>query len=98
MLILKCTCMQYSKKQAFGRIPLMYRKQTTLSAIIPVILYNLFKTASEKLIILTMSLGLVSINNRSSRPEVFCKKRVLRNFTKFTGKHLCQSLFFNKVT
>ena len=25
------------------------------------------------------------------------KKSVLRNFTKFTGKHLCQSLFFNKV-
>ena len=22
---------------------------------------------------------------------------ILRNFTKFTGKHLCQSLFFNKV-
>ena len=35
-------------------------------------------------------------NNRSSRPEVFCKKGVLRNFTKFTGKHLCQNLFFNK--
>ena len=34
---------------------------------------------------------------RSSGPEVFCKKGVLRNFTKFTGKHLCQSLFFNKV-
>ena len=34
---------------------------------------------------------------RSSRPEVFCKKGVLRNFTKFTGKHLCMSLFFNKV-
>ena len=34
---------------------------------------------------------------RSSRPEVFCKKGVLRNFLKFTGKHLCQSLFFNKV-
>ena len=33
----------------------------------------------------------------SSRPEVFCKKSVLRNFTKFTGKHLCQSLFFNKI-
>ena len=29
--------------------------------------------------------------------EVFCKKGVLRNFAKFTGKHLCQSLFFNKV-
>ena len=25
------------------------------------------------------------------------RKGVLRNFTKFTGKHLCQSLFFNKV-
>ena len=31
---------------------------------------------------------------RSSLPEVFCKKGVLRYFTKFTGKHLCQSLFF----
>ena len=34
---------------------------------------------------------------RYSRPEPFCKKAALRNFTKFTGKHLCQSLFFNKV-
>ena len=29
--------------------------------------------------------------------EVFCKMDVLRNFAKFTGKGLCQSLFFNKV-
>ena len=29
-------------------------------------------------------------------PEVFCKKGVLRNFAKFTGRHLCQTLFFNK--
>ena len=34
---------------------------------------------------------------RSSDPEVFCKKGVLRNFAKFTGKHLCQRLFLNKV-
>ena len=34
---------------------------------------------------------------RSSCPEVFCKKSVYRNFAKFTGKHLYQSLFFNKV-
>ena len=34
---------------------------------------------------------------RSSRPKVFCKNSVLRNFIKFTGKHLCQSFFFNKV-
>ena len=30
-------------------------------------------------------------------PEVLCKKSVFGNFTKFTGKHLGQSLFFNKV-
>ena len=38
-----------------------------------------------------------SVCYRSSRPEVFCKKGVLRNFAKFTGKHLCHSLCFNKV-
>ena len=34
-------------------------------------------------------------NYRSSHPEVFCKKGVLRNFEKCTGKHLCHSLFFD---
>ena len=34
---------------------------------------------------------------RSSRPEVFCKKDVLKYFVKFTRKHLCLSLFFNTV-
>ena len=33
----------------------------------------------------------------SSRPEVFCKKGVLRNFAKSTRKHLRQGLFFKKV-
>ena len=28
---------------------------------------------------------------------MFCEKGFLENFTRFTGKHLCQSLFFNKV-
>ena len=32
---------------------------------------------------------------RISRPEMFCKKAVLRNFAKLTEKHLCQRLFFN---
>ena len=41
----------------------------------------------------TKSLG----DNKKQPPEVFCKKGVLRNFAKFTGKHLCQILFFNKV-
>ena len=34
---------------------------------------------------------------RSSSPEVLCKKDVVKNFVKFIGKHLCLSLFFNKV-
>ena len=29
---------------------------------------------------------------------MFCKSCVFKNFTKFTGEHLCQKLFFNKVT
>ena len=33
-----------------------------------------------------------------SCPEVFCKKGILKNFTKFTGKHLRQSLIFYKVS
>ena len=34
---------------------------------------------------------------RSSPQEVFCEKGILTNFTKFTGKHLYHSPFFNKV-
>ena len=33
--------------------------------------------------------------NRSNHPEMFCKNGVLKIFAKFTGKHLCQSLFFS---
>ena len=36
-------------------------------------------------------------NFRSSHRGCSVKKGVLRNFAKFTGKHLCQSLFSNKV-
>ena len=35
---------------------------------------------------------------RSSRPDMFCKKGVLKKFAKFIGKHRSQTLFFNKVT
>ena len=34
---------------------------------------------------------------RSSSRRYSLRKGALRNFTKFKGKHLCQSLFFNKV-
>ena len=35
-------------------------------------------------------------NIRSSHPEMFCEKGILKNFAKFTEKNLCQNLF-NKV-
>ena len=35
--------------------------------------------------------------NRCSRPEVFCKKGVLRGFGKLAGKFLGKNLLFNKV-
>ena len=34
---------------------------------------------------------------RNSRPEVFCKKGVPRNLTKFIRKHLCRSLLSKKL-
>ena len=60
---------------------------------------NLFKDLSGNTLAWNIFLILTPYNSRkeSSRQELFCKKAVIRNFTKFTGKHLCQSLFFNKV-
>ena len=40
---------------------------------------------------------MVAVKTRSIRRGYSVKKGVLRNFAKFAGKHLCQSLFFNKV-
>ena len=37
------------------------------------------------------------MRDRSSHRRCSVRKGVLRNFAKFTGKHLCQRLFFNKV-
>ena len=38
-----------------------------------------------------------SIKEQKQPPKVFYKKRFLKNFAKFTGRYLCQSLFLNKV-
>ena len=64
--------------------------------VIPI--FRSFLNLSFFLFLLYTFFGLLAFSfSRSSRPVVFCKKSVLRNFIKFTGKHLCQSLFFNKV-
>ena len=46
--------------------------------------------------ILQMKMNKVSFDSRSSHQRCSIKKGALKNFAKFTGKHLCQSLFFNK--
>ena len=37
------------------------------------------------------------LKDRSSHPEVFYQKGILKSFAKFTGKNLWESLFFNNV-
>ena len=39
-----------------------------------------------------------NFTSQKQPPGCSIKIGVLKNFAKFTGKHLCQSLFFNKVT
>ena len=46
---------------------------------------------------LDLPLGIMNNSLQKQSPEVFCKKGVLKKFAKFTGKHLYQSIFFNKV-
>ena len=43
------------------------------------------------------SFYVIFVTLRSSRSQILFKTGVLKNFTKLTGKHLCQSLSFNKV-
>ena len=38
-----------------------------------------------------------SVRRHKEPPEVFYKKGVLKNLAKFTGKHLCQSLFLKNL-
>ena len=40
---------------------------------------------------------IIRCSYRSSHQRCSVKKGVLKNFAKFTRKHLCQRLFFNKV-
>ena len=50
-----------------------------------------------KILFCRMLIILLQLSNQSSHQRCSVKKGVFRNFTKFTGKHLCLSLFFNKV-
>ena len=47
--------------------------------------------------LLRIELSWEKVLNRSTHRRCSIKEGVPRNFSKFTGKHLCQSLVFNKV-
>ena len=57
---------------------------------------TLFDGCSHYMLIVKFWMLRKPLNSRSSRREVFCKKKALKNFEKITGKHLLQS-FFSKV-
>ena len=58
-------------------------------------LYGKEETANENL--LNERFVHLMLSSKCYRPEILCKKDVLKNFAKFTEKHLCQSHFFNNV-
>ena len=58
-------------------------------------MYSYLATALYKFCVVASTIKIAF--KRSRRSEVFCKKRCLKNFAKFTGKQLGQSLVSNKA-
>ena len=70
-----------------------FSRWMTFIAIVAGVIFRLWKT-----IWLTKHFSIsVFINCRSSRPEVFLGKGVLKLCNKFTGKHPCQSVIAIKL-
>ena len=64
---------------------------------------NLCQSLCQSLLSLKLATSLkrdsgIYLRGRSIHWMCSVKKDFLRNFAKFTGKHMCQGLFFNKVT
>ena len=54
-------------------------------------IYSFFKNKVGQIIVRKI------IGEKQSSRGIICQKGILRNFSKFTGKYLCQGLFFNKA-
>ena len=59
--------------------------------------FSLFDHSDKKKKELYTAIPLYRCKSRSNHRRCSVKNGVLRNFAKFAGKHLCQSLFLNKV-
>ena len=91
--VFSCEFCETSKKTFFNRTPLgdCFCKMT-----FTMITRFLFK----KLIIWVQPnrcLDFFIVDSQKQPLEAFYKNGGLKNIAKFTGKHVCQSLFFNKV-
>ena len=70
------------------------KKKHTVTSSSKAVQYQTISEETKNLVVIKFHDDSIS---RSSRPEVFCKRGVLRNLVKFTGKHLRQSLFLIKL-
>ena len=60
--------------------------------------YRIFIPTKQICVFSLFSCHRLKVLKHQKQPlEMFYKKDVLKNFSKFTGKHLYQSLFLNKV-
>ena len=51
----------------------------------------------ENILRVSHILQIIRLQHKSSHQSCPVKKSVLKNYTNFIGKYLCQSLFLNKV-
>ena len=74
--------------------PFIFYRTPLLAASVNLI----YKTIARKKDIRNILLLQTNDKYRGSCSQMFFKISVLKNFTNFTGKHLCWILIFNKVT
>ena len=106
-MFIKVVAVRHSKRKVFQKqifhltstIYLLLRcsteKQTQLTHPISLTFFSNFFSFDSCVFIFFMFY--ISSNNRSRHRRCSENKSILRNFQKFTGKHLCHSAFFNKV-
>ena len=99
-----CSKMTLFLQNTSGRLRLAVLKQLFLKFFITIWYeFSISKknkySSKFKIFNFTVLLHFIQVQqiHQKQPPEVFYKKGVFRNFAKFTGKHLCQSFFFNKV-
>ena len=82
----------------FSRVKCLLEKYHKYLATVCQMLFVLFRFVNNQrdfLVYIILSYAFIG-TFRNSQPRCYIKKGVQKNFAKYTGKHLCQSLFFNK--